>query len=148
VAAVHESLSRRLFEDAVALLTPSLCASRRWRVVEASYPILDVEFNAPGRTTMRVHLTCEGWNGQAPSAALLAADGTALTQPPTTPRGQFNHSPHPTTGRPFVCMVGTREYHTHPSHLGDLWDNYRERPAYDLGGIVTQLWRAWQEARP
>src|SRR6478752_4549703 len=28
---------------------------------------------------------------------------------------------HPTTRRPFFCIRGTREYHTHPQHSGDDW---------------------------
>jgi hypothetical protein len=35
------------------------------------------------------------------------------------------HSIHPGTGKPFVCLQGTAEYHTHPSHVQDGWDRYR-----------------------
>jgi hypothetical protein len=45
-------------------------------------------------------------------------------------------------------MAGVREYHMHPSHVGDVWDNYKSRPGYDLGGVITLVWRAWQQAKP
>jgi hypothetical protein len=32
---------------------------------------------------------------------------------------------HPVLQRPFACVRGTYEYHTHPSHLNDPWDAIR-----------------------
>lgn len=32
---------------------------------------------------------------------------------------------HPATGLPFVCLRGFKEYHTHPQHTDDPWDQYR-----------------------
>jgi hypothetical protein len=37
------------------------------------------------------------------------------------------HSIHPVTNQPFVCLQGIAEYHSHPSHLSDTWDRYRNR---------------------
>ena len=34
---------------------------------------------------------------------------------------------HPVLGRPFVCVRGTLDYHTHPSHTNDPWERYRGR---------------------
>jgi hypothetical protein len=31
-----------------------------------------------------------------------------------------------TSGKQFLCLRGTREYHEHPDHNGDLWTLYRE----------------------
>jgi hypothetical protein len=45
-------------------------------------------------------------------------------------------------------MAGAREYHTHSSHVNDLWDNYKHRGGYDLGGILHQLWSAWLKTTP
>ena len=45
-------------------------------------------------------------------------------------------------------MAGACEYHEHPSHVNDLWANYRALDAYSLGGIVTQLWRGWERYWP
>jgi hypothetical protein len=32
---------------------------------------------------------------------------------------------HPVLNRPFACVQGTYEYHSHPSHLADQWATYR-----------------------
>ena len=39
--------------------------------------------------------------------------------------GALCHGEHPVLRRPFACLRGLREYHAHPSHVGDNWDNYR-----------------------
>ena len=148
MAAVHEAVSRQLFEDAVKGIGSDVCAARGWTVFSATYPIVEVGFIAPERKPVRVRVRCDGWNGQPPSIEWLDADGVPLTSIPQGPGGQLNNSAHPQTGRPFVCMVGVREYHTHPSHTGDSWETYKKRPGYDLGGIITQVWRAWQQAKP
>lgn len=145
---MHEAACRRLFDDAVAGLTHELCSTRGWTLVTSTFPILEVGFEAPGRTPFRVRLICDDWNELPPSVLLLDGSGAPLTTLPSSPGTPFNGSAHPTTGRPFVCMVSTREYHTHTSHVGDRWENYRDRAGYELGGILTQLWRAWQAARP
>lgn len=47
------------------------------------------------------------------------------------------HSLHPVTGRPFVCIQGTAEYHSHPSHTNDPWDRYRS--IYRLPQTIGRL---------
>jgi len=143
---MHDSVSRLLFDQAVAGLTQELCECRGWRLVEQSYPVLDVEFTAAERTPIRVKMTCDGWNGSPPVVSFHAADGTSLPQLPIAPQGQFNNSIHPGIGRPFLCMAGAREYHL--LHADDLWERYRDQEGYDLGGILTQIWWVWREARP
>lgn len=145
---MHEAVSRQLFEDAVIGISPELCEARGWTVHSASFPVLDIEFAAPERHRIRARIRCDGWNGQPPSVEWLDGDGAPLASIPQGGGGQLNNSAHPQTGRPFVCMAGVREYHTHSSHTGDSWENYRNRAGYDLGGIITQVWRAWQQARP
>lgn len=132
----------------MAMLTSEVCESRSWRIVTGAFPVLDVEFSGTGRVAMRVRLVCDAWDALAPVVSFHSADGAALAMLPVSPGGPFNNSAHPGVGRPFLCMVGSREYHTHPSHTGDHWENYRGRPGYDLGGLITQIWRAWQVARP
>jgi hypothetical protein len=148
VAAVHEAVSLLLFDDAVRGIGSELCSARGWTIHSATYPILEIGFSAPERKTIRVRARCDGWNGQPPSIEWLDGDGVRLASIPHAPGGQLNNSPHPHTGRPFVCMAGVREYHTHPSHACDSWDSYKNRPGYDLGGVITQVWRAWQTATP
>jgi hypothetical protein len=145
---MHEAVSRHLFAEGVKGLGPELCAARGWALHVAEFPILELGFSATGRQSIRMRATCNDWNGLPPSVEWLDNEGKALTAIPQGSGGQLNNSAHPVTGRPFVCMAGVREYHTHSSHVGDSWENYRERSGYDLGGVLTQLWRVWLEASP
>jgi hypothetical protein len=50
--------------------------------------------------------------------------------------------PHPTTGTAFLCLPGTREYHSHDEHTGDHWLRYRRTGPGQPGtlqGIATTL---------
>lgn len=49
---------------------------------------------------------------------------------------------HPLTRRPFFCVVGTREFHSHPQHSGDLWLVRRTSGHGSLATICERLWRA------
>jgi hypothetical protein len=147
---MHELICQELFRSQTEHFTTRLAASRDWAIHQVTYPVIDVTFTAPGRTSLRVRAMCDGWNGQPPSFDLLTAAGVPLrvTQPPPieifpNPTGVFNCSPHPNTGRPFVCSRGAREYHVHPSHINDLWENLRGQSDFDLGGLLTRLWHAW-----
>jgi hypothetical protein len=143
---VLEALSRASFDRDVGRIDTRSARMYGWTIVEASYPILDVVFNHAVAAPLRLRLTCTDWDELPPSIELLAADGQHLSTAPPNVGGVFHPGPHPITGRLFVCMRGAREYHTHFSHLADLWDNYRGKPGNDLAGIVVQLWRAWKRS--
>jgi hypothetical protein len=147
---MHELASKAIFAEQTANLSPKLAASRGWIIHSLDYPTVDLTFTAEGRTSLRVNLLCDGWNDTPPSIRLQKADGNYIpvTNPPNpaiypNQTGVFNPSGHPTTGHPFVCMRGSREYHTHSSHVNDTWSGCRDLPGYDLGGILTQIWHAW-----
>ncbi|CCF97126.1 conserved hypothetical protein [Ralstonia solanacearum K60] len=144
---MHELLSQRLFSEQVKHLTPRLAQSRGWVLHQVSYPILDCEFQAEGRAPLRLRFNCQNWNTQPPSIDLLDSTGAYLHQLPGVLPTVFNTSAHPTTGRPFICMRGSLEYHTHTSHLSDHWESLRTSGDYTLGGILTQLWYAWQNGQ-
>lgn len=144
---MHELLSQRLFDEQVKHLTPRLAQSRGWVVHQVSYPILDFEFQTEGRMPIRLRLNCQNWNTQPPSIDLLDSAGAYLQKLPGGMSSVFNPSAHERTGRPFVCMRGSLEYHTHPGHLPDHWEGLRTSDNYTLGGILTQLWHAWQNGQ-
>jgi hypothetical protein len=144
---MHKTVSKALF-DKQAGFPPVLLVERHWEIVAREFPVLDLIFKGSGRVPLRLQFICPDWNELPPSIALLSADGAYLTVIPRDPGGVFNPSAHPTTGRPFICMKGALEYHTHTSHLNDRWDALRGHSSYDLGGIVTQVWRAWRTATP
>ncbi|MBS2937075.1 hypothetical protein KDN32_04880 [Nocardioides sp. J2M5] len=48
---------------------------------------------------------------------------------------------HPETLRPFLCLPGIREYHSHPQHSGDDWLLHRHLDAGDLVVICERIWQ-------
>jgi hypothetical protein len=142
---MHPAAAKALFEEEAQHLSAALAARRGWTLHAVAYPLIDCSFSTPGRTTLRLQLACDDWNDLPPSITLLAADGSPLTALPHNPTGVFNGGPHPVANRPFVCMRGAREYHTHPSHVADPWESLKNLSNYSLGGILTQLWHAWQK---
>jgi len=142
---MHPAAAKVLFDEDVKNLSPELCKRRGWNLHSLTFPIVDCSFSEKARTTLRVRLQCDDWNDKPPSVILLSADGVPLRSLPANPTGVFNGGLHHLTGLPFVCMRGAREYHTHPSHVNDLWEPLKGETRYSIGGILTQLWNAWQK---
>lgn len=144
---MHELASRSLFERDTRGLTDNLAAIRGWVFHQMEYPIIDCEFREDGRTPLRVKFVCDDWNDQPPAIQLLSADGSFLTKLTPNHTNVFHQGPHGLTGHPFICMRGSREYHTHESHLNDRWDAIKHEDRYRLGEILTQVWRAWRKGQ-
>ena len=140
---MHPAVSRQLFQQDVAGWPADLAEVRGWHLHSTTFPTLECTFTAPGRTPIRLRLDYSDWNDQPPSILLLDSSGQQLTTLPANPTGVFNSGPHPKLGRPFICMVGSREYHTHDSHLTDHWEQHRNKVVATPGGLLTQLWHAW-----
>ena len=140
MAVAHDTLSRLKFERDVATLTDGFASRLRLLVHSRQWPVLDVtvEHSAP----IRLRFYSQDWDDMPPSIELLDTDGGLYAG--RIPGGQFHPGPHPATGRPFVCMRGSREYHLHPNHLNDSWDHYRGRDGMGLVGLVMQLGGAWR----
>lgn len=47
---------------------------------------------------------------------------------------------HPITNRTFLCVRGTREYHSHPQHSGDDWMQYRG--SIGVFYLLSVIWQA------
>lgn len=71
-------------------------------------------------------LRCSQFDAEPPSVAMVDQQ-TLEDLPPERWTPGVCHGVHPVTGRGFVCIQGVAEYHTHPSHLEDSWDRYRNR---------------------
>lgn len=140
---MHPAAAKELFERDVAGLSLALAQRRQWIVHTLEFPTIDCSFSAAGRTSLRLRFMCNDWNDLPPSITLHAADGSLLTAALSNPTGVFHPAPHPITNRLFICMRGSREYHTHPSHVSDPWEKHKGTSSYDLGGILTQVWHAW-----
>lgn len=141
---MHELISKRLFDEAISNLGEPLLRVRDWKINSSDYPILDITFGAGGPSPFRIRLLCDDWNDQPPSIEFLTPEGNLRESVTRDPAGIINENKHEITGRPFICTVGSREYHTHSSHRADDWSNYKNKSGFDLGGILTKLWRAWK----
>ena len=137
--------AKALFEAAVKLLDDRLLRGRGWVIHRHDFPVLDISFRGEGHQELRLQLSFDDWPDSPPTAVFLAPNGVPLTSFPARRPGNniFHDDQHPVFKRPFLCMPGIREYHQHPSHVRDVWSNYRGKPDYALGGILDQLWHAW-----
>lgn len=142
---MHPAAAKALFEEETANFTEALATRRGWIFHALDFPVIDCSFTATGLRTIRLRMHCDNWNDLPPAITLHNADGSFLTTMSNNPTGVFNMGPHPSTGKPFVCMKGAREYHTHPSHVSDAWESLKGNSSYSLGGILTQLWHAWRK---
>lgn len=145
---MHPMLAKAKFDKDLAGVAEELCEMRAWTVFKCEYPFFDVGFRSPQGASLRIRMECENWNEDPPAVELLNWGGEYLTQMPPSSTGIFHAGPHKNTGRSFVCMKGTREYHTHDSHLLDHWHTVMSSADYRLGEIATQIWNAWRKANP
>lgn len=145
---MNRAVAEALFNDQVRHLDGLLLETRKWRVFDRAFPILDIGFEREGQQPMRVRMECDDWNDRPPAITLLSWNGEGLNPLPSGPTGIFHAGPHEVTHRPFICMAGSNEYHTHSSHVGDSWSNYKTQSGYTLGGIIEQVWSAWLKSTP
>lgn len=144
---MRSDLAKALFDEQVAKLSTRLLELRGWTVLGREYPTLEILFEGEGRQAIRLRFLFDDWDATPPSVAMFSKGGGALAKIPQAPGGPF-HAGFGGDSRPFVCMAGVREYHNHPQHRLDHWDNYRGTTDFDLGGIVTRVWSAWTKAAP
>jgi hypothetical protein len=143
---MHKELSKSLFEKhSLFCSNERLLILRSWKIILQEYPILMVEFSQSNKRSIRVRMNCTDWDELPPSIEILDVE-SVLLDANRFPRGNnvFNQSLHPITNKPFICSPGSLEYHQHTSHITDLWENYKSKSEYDLGGILTQIWNAWR----
>lgn len=145
---MHPGLAQGRFERDLAGLSEELLKDRGWTIFTKACPLLDIGFTSPSGRQLRLQFHCDNFSQDPPSVTLHTWDGGELTQMPPSSTNIFHPGRHPVTGKFFVCMKGTREYHTHPNHLTDSWASMRALAAYRLGEIVTQIWNGWIKSNP
>ncbi len=135
-----EDLARALFEEETEGMTETHYKTLQRVRFAAAFPILELGFDAQEMVPLRIRVDASRYNAEAPSVTLCDWDGNPFK---TLPRsgGIFNNSEHAATHLPFVCMIGTNEYHTHSSHVSDAWAQYRD--SRTLGSIVYQIQQGW-----
>ena len=143
---MHIELSKKLFDDQTSFCADTrFLVRRKWRVILREYPTLIVEFSYANRNPVQIKMICENWDDLPPSITVLDGEGNVMSQQ-QFPKGHgvFNGSSHPKTQQPFICAPGSLAYHQHSSHINDVWENYKIKSGYDLGGILTRIWNAWK----
>lgn len=137
------SVSHLKFKSAVEALegeASGFVAAKGWEIVSNTYPILAVVLHHPrsGRA-VEFRFACDSWDELPPSLSLHdPADGRELTWP-EWPRGGWAVGEHPGTRKPFLCLPGIREYHSHPSHINDKWEGYLLRGSFRIQDIVDRV---------
>lgn len=99
--------------------------------------------------TAAVRIDFSNYDLWAPSVEFIDPTTGAYLRPPVRaivgtadgPRDLLVEN-HPTTGRPFLCVPGVRQYHDHPQHSGDAWLLHRGKGAGTLASICDVLWRS------
>lgn len=142
---MHETVARALFDREVPNLL-RLAKLRGWKVYQSEFPVMDVGFVREGGNEFRLRGSAPHWNSEPPSFALLRPDGERLGSKQIPRFNVFHAGPHRHTGHPFVCMIGSLEYHTHENHLTDPWESYRGKDNYTFVAIINQIWNAWLKA--
>ena len=138
---MHPALAKKRFDDDVKNLNPELASRLGLTVNNAEYPVWDVtvEHTKP----VRLIFTATEWDEAPPSIAICKPDGQPMTE--GIPGGLFNPGPHDRTGRAFVCMPGSLEFHTHGSHVNETWEGFKGKAGKTLTGILLQLASGWRD---
>lgn len=116
-------LAEELLEGELEVVRDSIGSSGVTVWLEGTDVFVKFESGRDGNSGM-FRLACGQFDAEPPSVSMVDPEAhSELSMERWTPG--VPHSVHPVTGKPFVCLQGTAEYHTHPSHLDDSWDRYR-----------------------
>jgi len=110
----------------MAVEIPSLAA----RAYKARFDLTDYDLQAPSLEFR------DFWTDSAPEYATMFR---ALEFEKERKAHVVLLDRHPITQKPFLCVRGIREYHSHPQHSGDEWLLYRQQMG--LFSIIMSLWR-------
>ena len=141
---MDEAVSRRKFDAEALALQANVAAfvrAKGWRLVSAIHPTLAIVLrHRRSDREIEFRFGCDHWDELPPSLSLHDPDdGRELRWAEWPKCGWEVHESHPTTGKPFLCLRGIREYHTHSSHIGDKWEGYMVRGTYRLRDIVDRV---------
>lgn len=139
----YQSEVRALETDAAAY-----ASKKGWKVIAASYPMLAVVLrHSKSRREIEFRFDCHDWDELPPSLTLHHPEGGSELSWEEWPQGEWSVlKSHPSTSKPFLCLPGIREYHTHSSHLSDRWEGYRLRGSYGLLDIVDRVHQRFEDS--
>jgi hypothetical protein len=156
---VDPEVVQRKFARELALWQENAAAYRRRGWVLLSQGDLEVEVGFLGRLPLGgpavpampacVRIDFTDYDLQPPSVEFIDPATGEFAQPPVQALVDTDEGPrnllvqmHPDTGRPFFCVPGVREYHSHPQHAGDSWLLHRAGGGGSLAAICDRIWRS------
>jgi hypothetical protein len=151
-------VTRRKVEHELELWDQQVTSYNRrgWIMLRREPPVLDIAFLARlqvGATVVTAIAACvqidfTNYDLWAPSVEFVDPFTREYAPPPVqalveVPGGAQNLlvDGHPETGRPFLCVPGVRQYHTHPQHTGDSWLLHRPGREGSLAMICERVWQ-------
>ena len=147
---VDKMVSRKKFEAEILSLntdTVAYAAAKGWKIISTDYPTLALALRHPrSLREVEFHFACDDWDEIPPSLSLHDAEGGRELPWAEWPKGDWPVGEHDATGKPFLCLPGIREYHTHQSHVGDSWHGYRLRGTYRLRDIVDRVQQKFEKS--
>lgn len=145
---VSEIKFNREVENLLSL--QSILRKQGWIIESTIFPIVRVSFIAtkifPPIIPLTVDVDFTNYNIWAPSVRFL---NSVTFEPIYLPGlrkaaegdiGNIIITGHPTTGEPFICLPGVREYHNHPEHNGNSWDLCRYTGEGSLYFLLEKIW--------
>jgi hypothetical protein len=113
-----------------------------WEIVQLEYPVLSFVFTRPtGNRRLGFRFQCDQWDELPPSLTLFdpSSPKEELTWEKWPKNGWNAAASHKNYSKPFLCLPGIREYHTHENHQTDYWVNLRGKDSYTLLYIVERV---------
>jgi hypothetical protein len=158
VTLVDPEVTRRKLDHELALWDEH-CASyerRGWIMLSRDAPVVEVAFLARlqiGGSVITAVPACiqvefANYDLWAPSVEFIDPLTRQYAPPPVQALVEVAGGAqnllvggHPDTGRPFLCVPGIRQYHTHPQHTGDSWLLHRPGREGSLAMICERVWQ-------
>ena len=157
VVTMDTAVSLRKFEADVRSLNAEAAdyaAAKGWTIAMATYPTLSVVLrHSVSNREIEFRFTCDDWDefshrlsalhDPARRAESCSWAGMASKGRLVGPRGSHPSS----TGKPFLCLPGIREYHNHNEPPRETrWEGYRLRGTYRLLDIVDRVQQRFEDS--
>lgn len=120
------AITEDLLDEEVRLTAEDLAHVPGVRIWREDTDVLVAFAAGTDGSTGLFRLGCARFDADPPSVAMLDPE-TREEFPHERWAPGVSSGANPATQRPFVCLQGVAEYHSHPSHTSDAWDKYRYR---------------------
>jgi hypothetical protein len=142
-------ISKELFrQQAEEVRQSELLPILGWSVVRAEYPELIVRMAHPKGNSRYFLLDCLRFDELPPYTKLVDDEGKPVLDRAVLPESgpHFFRYHNDTSPYPSMCYEFTAEYYEwwHPGSL-DGWHSRRDRPDYQLLGILNQIYQLYKQ---